>query len=602
MYLDEQAGDIQVEGEAELLIAINEAECPERVEALRAEITSTPLDQVYSQCDAMGRFIGGGPENPDLLINRVSYCKMNLPDARVPARDAAFEVDYFCPNPKSVREIRRLVRIAVLAAQEGHSRFNREPELVTVEDYEKYIASFPPKVLTEMIRNLVTIEGTKGCTGPCLKKCATGALTGIKHQVPIDIIESLLKRAAEIFGESPSGIEMYLANDLRDYRYEGKTGVDLIEMANKILGANMFVSTVFTLDKKTVDFLFELLIVKRIKIDRISRLVSGLDPKDIDKLIEKLKLKAKNEQHEVRAYLWGFIENELRQAFYAGSKEGIAGDNLNIGNAVTPGMAEREIGIEPIGCMHGVVFIAGHGFYGKIIMPNSKLFPHGFLLYPILPDRDGRYHIPKVVYTNGLYIPGCIDDPGFRIRPRFAILDSEGEYVERGEESHAEAKLSAISRYKLSMTHAVNVSSRTMEDLCQIRTLRHFYDLADSPAYRTDVAKSFELLRELHWYCKKQMAILKAGIGARNKLLSDYAEDEDVRLEREFVDQFFKSLFLNECELIPEVLELLYETLKDSSRGEAVEELKKEIEAFLDDISKKIDPIEEKAKLDWPLE
>lgn len=425
-----------------LLLQINEAENPEVLERLRSLIEQgKTADEIAILCDEMGRLKYLDENDPNALINRMEF--RDIKDGRIPDSligeltgghvgiETVFDREYYFPSVDAIRRTRALVRLKV---EEG-----KTPKLETHEDYIEYFESFHPSVLEEILRNLINIQLTDGCSGPCRKICIGRVEGNPKSHIPFSVIEWLFENYGGCLREEVLATP-YGDSDLRDYKSEGKTGGDVIALYEKHELYHPYISTVFPRREDSIDFIYDLAINRKIMIGRLSRLVTGREEKDIEWLLEKLKKRAESEGKELDR----FIENSLRRAFIFGRKQGI---NLIMGNAVREDTKEAEISTDVVNCSNGITLKAGEGFIGQIIRPNSKEFRHGAIQYPIRPDQD------EILIPKAFIIPRAVSryslSQKIALRPRFKRMNREnGEVIEGDELTNIERSILETTKVK----------------------------------------------------------------------------------------------------------------------------------------------------------
>ncbi len=524
----------------------------ERLEALLPELTP---DEIALRCDELGFLRYQGDQDPNSLYERFWFLRPeDFHRLDVDAMDLGdfFEETYYKPSVAAIRMVRAVVALDVNTVLE------EKPPLVTHEDYLRYFETFHLDVLRELIRNLHEIEGSQGCDGPCRAICGAGAKRRVTGgDMPFETMQWLSQHFGEELCEANP--VLYSASDLADYGYNSKNGADVIELFEKTTDRYPYVSTAYRLDKKAIDFLFDLVVRRGRRVDRISRLVTGKKGEDLEVLLDKLRQRAAEEGNVLDDEAIGSIS----RAFLQGDKGGM---NTMMGNAVRPSTPESTMTKEHVACSHGVVLRAGKGFFGLVVRPASKIFPDGRAMFPIRPDASGQVRFPQLLHTDLTLVPFS----GVRkvvLGPKWTIMDNEsGGISEKETRSSQEQALIDVSLYKqryltlesffLTVDSQTGRAVRLSEVLRRGLSGRENIPPEDRRETLTRVRNGIAFIKRCLHYSRE---------GAQ-ELYERYADNKNVTLE---VAQYYAAT-LNE---VFDELESLYSLLGALSGADGVDEV-----------------------------
>ena len=455
-----------------LLWEINQAENPGALARLQLLIQQgkTP-DEIAVLCNELGHLKYEDADDPNALVNRFRIAgidRRTIPEILLPELQGTpfkvaveFDEDYYAPSINSVRRNRELVN--------SSARIEAMPRLETHDDYINYFNSFHPAVLQELIKNLFAIVVTDGCSGACRKVCIRRGTSMPQSHMPFSVIEWIFENYTSIIRDKNTAITPCSSNDLRDYESNGKTGVDIVKLYQKHSLPKPYLSTVFPKKNESIDFIYELVVKEGIPISRFSRLVTGKDPTDIEWLITKIKQRAEAEGDDFHSG----IEDSLRKAFREGVKDKV---NPIAGNAIKEDTPESEISTAVINCNHGVSLISGKGFVGVVVRPNSKVFKHGDVIYPINPN-DKEIAIPKPI-NEGSVFTRMSGVQKLVTRPRFTrMASSTGEIIEEDKTSSVEQSILDISELKKSLERLQRETSHNSQSSFEGLDLDSFLEL-----------------------------------------------------------------------------------------------------------------------------
>lgn len=206
--------------------------------------TGMSADTIAQMCNEVGELVYSGLDDPNTLPNRFQFIDLENPEVLAPVQQHTTLDIALYPTVANIQYIRGLAGKAL----EGMNILRNAPTLHTEADYRAYFDSLHPTVLEHIIRNLNHIELTKGCNGRCKDVCAAMVEGTPTLQVPFNIITWLFDEHVRLTGDT-SLPELFFANDVADYEYEGKTAVDIYKHifekygVKKIMRGSIFVST-----------------------------------------------------------------------------------------------------------------------------------------------------------------------------------------------------------------------------------------------------------------------------------------------------------------------------------------------------------------------
>lgn len=411
-----------VEGIA-LLREINK-DNPTNSAALEAAISEGfNVDQLFRRANEVGEFVYKSDEDPDALVNRFQLQVLYGPRGPLPRglnrglNDEYYDPEYYRPGPDAVRRTRELVALEVKAATEERI------ELQTTDDYINYFRSFHPDALRLMLTNLSSIELTFGCNTACVVTCAVPAAMGVKNQMPFPVLKWLVASYPEELKKAH--VVLYGDGDMQFYSSQDEDGrsvdaVDALKLFHGI-GVKPYVSV--AIGPKLIDFLYRLVVVEKLEVQRISRLIAGTRDDAFGSIIERLNKKHKTETGEDEIPV--DAQMVIHKAFLKGDKSAY---NTTLGNAVIRrrDIRERDISTLQVHCYHGVS-LTRNGFNAKVIRPPSKLFPYGQIRYPLSP-KDQCLRIPRYSNMEDVYMPFTFEH--VVSGPRFVVINPvTGEVV-----------------------------------------------------------------------------------------------------------------------------------------------------------------------------
>lgn len=365
------------------LLQINQKENPEAVNRLRQLLAIYSADKIAKLCNEEGHLTYTNFDDPNALINRFNFLSLKQPHIITDTNRSIFDMEYYLPSIQAIHETRALVALAT----KGHELIKDQPTLVTADDYRAYFASFDKATFEILVRELLAIEMTKGCNGPCRAVCdgmAEGPVTAtMPYEIVIELIDLHIKLGNKIFS-------LYDGSDLADYRDGDKTAIDIYKYLMSKNCAHSGIYTAFSLQSTTIEFIYKC-VIEDLPLHVISRLVTGNNPGDFEKLMEKI-----NEYGQAHGRALNEKErNMVKKAFDAGKK--YEGTQI-LGNGVKEETLESNISSNILSCSHGVVFKTGVGFQARILRPPSKKYKNGELSWSISP-HDNNVTIPKNAYV-----------------------------------------------------------------------------------------------------------------------------------------------------------------------------------------------------------
>lgn len=340
------------------LLRIINRDKPENAARLEEVIATEENDLwIYSRCNEIGECVYDDFPHPDAFNWRFAWQfaeDFEQPLVLPPTEETTefHHVDDFFVNLETVLRLRKILQYATWARTE---RVLKPVQLETHEDYLRYFESFHPEVLQQLLKNLSAIELTEGCTAPCFDTCTVARVQSIKRKIPFEILEWLMSKHPEMLDKEEQ-IMFYWGTDMKYYRPRAadgtyRTAVDVLKLHDSHAPrplAREALSTAFGVDEfYSVEFVYQLL-MNDFEIWRISRLKSGLDEADLDRLIKKLEKRAEKDGKILSPEMVGLVE----KAFETGSK---ASNNKLAGNAVTEETQERDICLHNYNCRTGVI-------------------------------------------------------------------------------------------------------------------------------------------------------------------------------------------------------------------------------------------------------
>ncbi|MEI8097165.1 MAG: hypothetical protein WCG73_03610, partial [Candidatus Moraniibacteriota bacterium] len=444
------------------LLDINQKENPAAMPRLEQLMLKHSAEEIARMCNEHGHLVYENLKDPNAKANRMQFWD---PDSQRELEEefvkTVFNIDYF-PTISAIHQTRAL---AAHALENQNLLDDEKLKLETEDDYFAYFQSFHPEVLKVIIQNLTQIELTKGCNGPCRDMCALSADERVTHQMPASVAKWLIDEyygGGNIFiiddnlldkdGQRSPRIErdkvtrktlgLYYATDMADYKESDITAVDLMRYIYDVYNVMTFSSTAHSLATDTIEFIYQL-IRHGMPIDRISRLNTGKKITDFEKLIEKLKKRAKKDGRTITA------EDGVRilKAFTVGNKEPL---NKIIGSAITEDIPEKEMSGSMVACSNGIRMRAGVGFEGMVMMPTSKLYPAQMLTIPLSPKNKSLI-VPQNSYIGNAVTPfkEMKVDGGILERPRFLqIATTDGSILHKDEKTESEKELADVSKVK----------------------------------------------------------------------------------------------------------------------------------------------------------
>lgn len=415
--------------------------------------------------------------NPNALLNRFA---LRLTYARPSGQYHLYDPFWYYPTQESIRRTRYLTGIA-----EKHADV---PFLETAQDFIDYFQTFSEEELKIICENLRFIELTEGCQASCRNVCVFIPAHEIKGHIPFEALRWLFDSNKKAFHGRK--VALYYGSDLQYYESIDRNGnpvdgIDAIKLAREY-GIKSYFS--ISWGGKTMYRAIIRALEEGIKVDRISRLIGGQNPKAINLLVKKIK--------EIYKYpLTAKQERELRDAFRAGSKNlsGASGKmNTVMGAAVKPDTQEIKISKAQVSCVHGA-FLTRNGFVGSIIRPNSKAFPTGAQNWPIVTGDD--FLVPNECHINDhevdfMSIPvSVIQAPTFHRREEGKLIKDNLSMVDSPEEDiHLLiAKLEDIFERIYNETRE-EMPGETVDQIL-VRELRTLPNLLDRFNSRTDTSK-----------------------------------------------------------------------------------------------------------------
>ena len=418
---------------------INATEKPEALPAFEiAYRQGRTADQIAALCNEVGHLTYADENDPNALINRFEFCELSNPHIQgrmhwTSANEVSvYESGYYAPSSAAVRRTRELRE-----KEKREEERNKLPELKTHEDYIAYFAKFPRKVLEKLFENISGIQLTKGCNGPCRGMCAVRTMTRAESHIPFETVQWIFNNFSENL-RKPEAFLLYHASDIRDYKSDGKTAHDVIELYRQARGDWPTVSTVYGIDQDSVNFILGCL-QREIPLYRISRLASGRKEDAPQKLLDTLKKSA--EEKSIRwTSQWDI---EIERACGYGDKTKY---RTVLGNAVKPDTEEKDIAPMQVPCRHGVILQAGSGFSAAVLRPPSTLFPYSEILYPIMPEEE-EIKFPKVRYIYEATVPFNYRQ-ALVLGPHFISWDKGQQVFQEEKESEEEVRRLEITAYK----------------------------------------------------------------------------------------------------------------------------------------------------------
>lgn len=547
--------------DVDLLRYVNQ-DNPDRLNPLIAEMD---LDKVAQLCDELGRLRYRDHQDPNALINRVRFLDIKQRDGWNLAGEHAgyYEQDYYRPSIAAIRKVRAIVALQVDAALE------QVPSLVTHEDYLRYFESFHPETLKELMRNLYALELTQGCNGPCRAVCGGGVQGKVSGHMPYQTVEWLSHNFRESIGEIMP--ILYDRSDITDYSDQGRNGADIIKLFRENTGNSPYTSISYRLDQKAINFLYDLVVTRKERIHRISRLVTGRGEEDLNRLLAALQRRAEKDGNTLNDDAIRHISN----AFFEGSKLGV---NTMRGNAIGINTPESVMPQEVAACSHGLILRAGSGFFGSVVRPVSRIFPSGAAIFPILPDQNGEIRFPQkleVDRTVNLSSAGNV----FVLGPRWTTMNqNSGQLVEKEERSPHEQASIDMRDYKLfyeqllSFFYTYDVkteaSIRSVEDLRMKLTAIDHIEETDCATTLAKIRNGLTFLREGFTFIKEKAT----------ELSEKYADNKSMISEVNSFRRIFTHLMINELSGLKELLETLRDAI-DRSIANNREEMTKETAA-----------------------
>lgn len=536
------------------LFSINRRENPKALERLQNLLAIHSADEVAKLCDEHGLLVYADFADPEALANRFQFVSLKKPHLVVDESKSTFDTEYYSPTVATIHEIRRLVAHAT----EGQELLKDQPKLVTAEDYRKYFASFDKETLEILFRELISVELTEGCNGPCRAVCGAMAQGPVTAHMPFEIVIELIDAHYAISEKSYKGMVPYYASDPADYRDGDKTAIDVYKYIVEKHGERKdysFIFTAYSLRKTTIDFIYRC-VIENLPLDRISRLTSGNRVGDFEKLMYKIEERAREDGRVLS-------ENEkkiIRNAFDSGKK--FNGVSI-VGNAVKKDMPENEISSERFPCAHDISFKTGIGFVARVVRPPSRNYPGGELSWPISPKRKNHI-IPESIYiaTNSGPFQSKVD--GFCQKPRFIhIID--GAIIEP-KPTYEEEKLFFFSWMNRALTEMkkthVNNEGRTKTNIL-LHTLKMF--CIDPSTVKSTLPEIIQEIQDEIATNKKDLQDLYELVQYTMRI---YEKDKDA-----IDDMIWKLVYPHEYfDVINKYSEEMIKLLRESSSGESHKE------------------------------
>lgn len=334
--------------------------------------TGMSADTIAQMCNEVGELVYSGLDDPNTLPNRFQFIDLENPEVLAPVQQHTTLDIALYPTVANIQYIRGLAGKAL----EGMNILRSAPTLHTEADYRAYFDSLHPTVLEHIIRNLNHIELTKGCNGRCKDVCAAMVEGTPTLQVPFNIITWLFDEHVRLTSDT-SLPELFFANDVADYEYEGKTAVDIYKHIFEKYGVKKSCVVVFSLAPRTIEFLYQFGIVHKGNIGRISRLRAGNIEQENKRLFGKLEERAAKDGRALSD------DDRVRINFGLTQGDRTKYKNIKAGNGVNLEEEEKEYLRGIVVSIPGVALRAGKGFEAIIPRPTSRLYPGQRIAIPI---------------------------------------------------------------------------------------------------------------------------------------------------------------------------------------------------------------------------